>query len=192
MARGHGYFRESAGPGWVLVGDAGHFKDPTPGQGIADALRQAERLAPAIERALGGAGTQPLLQWWAWRDNDAMEMYWLARQLGNAGPVPQLMQEMLTDLFSTRAGMERFAQMMDHALPPSSVFGPALLTRGLTRGWRTRRELRGQLIAEARTLISDRVRQRSRERSALRELRVRNSGISGRNERADGRPRVTR
>ena len=43
--RGHGFFRESAGPGWVLVGDAGHFKDPTPGQGISDALRQAVELA---------------------------------------------------------------------------------------------------------------------------------------------------
>ena len=46
MSRWHGFFRESAGPGWVLVGDAGHFKDPTPGQGISDALRQAVELAP--------------------------------------------------------------------------------------------------------------------------------------------------
>ena len=51
VADWHGYFRESAGPGWVLVGDAGHFKDPTPGQGIADALRQVERLAVAIQRS---------------------------------------------------------------------------------------------------------------------------------------------
>lgn len=27
MANWHSYFRESAGPGWALVGDAGHFKD---------------------------------------------------------------------------------------------------------------------------------------------------------------------
>jgi flavin-dependent dehydrogenase len=38
----HGYFRQSAGPGWVLVGDSGHFQDFTPGQGISDAFRQAE------------------------------------------------------------------------------------------------------------------------------------------------------
>jgi 2-polyprenyl-6-methoxyphenol hydroxylase-like FAD-dependent oxidoreductase len=176
MARGHCYFRESAGPGWVLVGDAGHFKDPTPGQGIADALRQAERLAPAIERALGGAGAQPLLDWWSWRDSDAMEMYWLAHQFGSAGPVPQLLQEMLAQLLSTEDGVERFARMMDHTLPPSSVFGPALLARGLTRGLRTRREQRGQLIAEARTLIADQVRRRLRERSARRELRARDNG----------------
>ena len=54
MANMNGFFRASAGPGWALVGDAGHFKDPTPGQGIADALRQAENLATAIESGLGG------------------------------------------------------------------------------------------------------------------------------------------
>ena len=47
----HGYFREAAGPGWVLVGDAGHFTDPTPGQGIGDALRQTDRLAPPSRTA---------------------------------------------------------------------------------------------------------------------------------------------
>lgn len=38
-----GVLRESAGPGSVLVGGAGQFKDPAPGQGISDALRQPER-----------------------------------------------------------------------------------------------------------------------------------------------------
>ena len=54
MANMRGFFRPAAGPGWVLVGDAGHFKDPTPGQGIADALRQSEKLATTITRALDG------------------------------------------------------------------------------------------------------------------------------------------
>ena len=42
MSDWHGYFREAAGPGWALLGDAGNFKDPAPAQGISDALRQAE------------------------------------------------------------------------------------------------------------------------------------------------------
>ena len=37
-----GYFREPSGPGWVLTGDAGHFKDPGPGRGIGDAFIQAD------------------------------------------------------------------------------------------------------------------------------------------------------
>jgi 2-polyprenyl-6-methoxyphenol hydroxylase-like FAD-dependent oxidoreductase len=32
ILRWEGFFREAAGPGWVLAGDAGHFKDPAPGQ----------------------------------------------------------------------------------------------------------------------------------------------------------------
>ena len=83
MSRWHGFFRESAGPGWALVGDAGHFKDPTPGQGIADALRQAVALSEAIERALGGAEDpdRVLRDWWSWRDRDAWEMYWFAQDM---------------------------------------------------------------------------------------------------------------
>ena len=48
-----GFFREATGPGWALIGDAGHFKDPTPGQGIADALRQAERWRRRSRRRWG-------------------------------------------------------------------------------------------------------------------------------------------
>lgn len=32
------YFRPSSGPGWALVGDSGHFKQPILGQGIRDAI----------------------------------------------------------------------------------------------------------------------------------------------------------
>lgn len=36
------------GPGWVLVGDAGYFKDPAAAHGLSDALRDAELAATAI------------------------------------------------------------------------------------------------------------------------------------------------
>jgi menaquinone-9 beta-reductase len=46
---GHrGFLKQSAGPGWALVGDAGYFKDPITAHGITDALRDAELLARAI------------------------------------------------------------------------------------------------------------------------------------------------
>ena len=40
--------RQSFGPGWALVGDAGYFKDPLTAHGITDALRDAELLASAV------------------------------------------------------------------------------------------------------------------------------------------------
>jgi 2-polyprenyl-6-methoxyphenol hydroxylase-like FAD-dependent oxidoreductase len=39
------YFRQAAGPGWALVGDAAHHKDPLAARGIADAFIGAELLA---------------------------------------------------------------------------------------------------------------------------------------------------
>jgi flavin-dependent dehydrogenase len=51
-----GFFRQSFGPGWALVGDAGYFKDPLTAHGITDALIDAELLAQAA-----AAGTEVAL-----------------------------------------------------------------------------------------------------------------------------------
>jgi flavin-dependent dehydrogenase len=50
-----GHLRQSHGPGWALVGDAGYFKDPLTAHGITDALRDAELLARAILDGRAGA-----------------------------------------------------------------------------------------------------------------------------------------
>ncbi len=43
-----GLLRQAYGPGWLLVGDAGFFRDPLTSHGISDALRDAEGAAMAI------------------------------------------------------------------------------------------------------------------------------------------------
>ncbi|MGB3438870.1 MAG: FAD-dependent oxidoreductase [Actinophytocola sp.] len=48
------FFRQATGPGWVLVGDAGHHKDSITARGITDAFQQAEDLVCEIGGALGG------------------------------------------------------------------------------------------------------------------------------------------
>jgi flavin-dependent dehydrogenase len=50
-----GFLRQSHGPGWALVGDAGYFKDPITAHGITDALRDAELLARAVIEGGGAA-----------------------------------------------------------------------------------------------------------------------------------------
>jgi 2-polyprenyl-6-methoxyphenol hydroxylase-like FAD-dependent oxidoreductase len=47
-------YRTSAGPGWALVGDAGHHKDPSTGMGMSDAFLAADLLAEAIHDGLAG------------------------------------------------------------------------------------------------------------------------------------------
>ncbi|MEV6737053.1 FAD-dependent monooxygenase [Streptomyces sp. NPDC051104] len=48
------FFRQAAGPGWVLVGDAGHHKDSITARGISDAFLQADALARRLEGRLDG------------------------------------------------------------------------------------------------------------------------------------------
>ncbi len=49
-----GFFREACGRGWVLIGDAGHFKSPAAGRGMGDAFMQVESLAVCLATALTG------------------------------------------------------------------------------------------------------------------------------------------
>ncbi|MFE7779032.1 FAD-dependent oxidoreductase [Streptomyces sp. NPDC057445] len=52
------FFRQASGPGWALVGDAGHHKDSITGKGITDAFRQATLLT---DRVADGLQDRPLL-----------------------------------------------------------------------------------------------------------------------------------
>lgn len=47
-------YRTSAGPGWALVGDAGHHKDPSTGMGMSDAFIASQLLSEAIHDGLTG------------------------------------------------------------------------------------------------------------------------------------------
>ncbi|MEU2564932.1 FAD-dependent oxidoreductase [Streptomyces longispororuber] len=42
------FFRRASGPGWVLVGDAGHHKDSITARGITDAFRQVQLLVDRV------------------------------------------------------------------------------------------------------------------------------------------------
>lgn len=48
------FYRDCAGRGWALVGDAAYHRDPLTGMGIGDAFLGAELLAAAIDRGLDG------------------------------------------------------------------------------------------------------------------------------------------
>lgn len=129
IIRFESFFRESAGPGWVLVGDAGQFKDPTPGQGMMDAFRQAEALAPVIEGAIGRSDAEidaATATWAQWRDRDAFEHHWLACDLGAAGSMPTVLTALMAELDAA----DRFGEVVDlleHRLRPSQVVTPPRL-----------------------------------------------------------------
>jgi 2-polyprenyl-6-methoxyphenol hydroxylase-like FAD-dependent oxidoreductase len=158
MANLRGFFRRSAGPGWALVGDAGHFKDPTPGQGIADALRQSEKLAVAIKRALGGGPGQAdeiLRDWWRWRDEDAWEMYWLAHDMGAAGPTPRLLREAQRRIAAEPELTTAMVRILNHELRPSEAFTATFSLTTLAGALRHGRGHRREIVDEARTTAVD-------------------------------------
>jgi 2-polyprenyl-6-methoxyphenol hydroxylase-like FAD-dependent oxidoreductase len=65
-----GFFRQGTGPGWALIGDAGHFKNPSTAQGISDAIEQSLHVADELtgrEESLAG--------YEAWRAERAREHY---------------------------------------------------------------------------------------------------------------------
>ena len=128
------FFRASAGPGWALIGDAGHHKEFVVGLGISDALRDARGLADAI---VGGkpAGTE---RWWHRRDAERIEMFHWSRELGNAEAVNALQRIVISRMQGSPDLHDRFAKILDgglcpYDLVPSSRAAPwvaAALMRG--------------------------------------------------------------
>jgi 2-polyprenyl-6-methoxyphenol hydroxylase-like FAD-dependent oxidoreductase len=168
----YGYFREATGPGWALLGDAGHFKDPTPGQGIADAMRHAKQLAEAVVEGLSGDSLDArLATWWEWRDNDGREMHWFATDLGAAGPVTPLVGQVLRDIAADEPDTIRLFGVINHDIKPSELFTNKRLARSGARVIRRRpsevpallREVRGVTKAESyrRNAATDRPPSRS-------------------------------
>jgi menaquinone-9 beta-reductase len=171
MANMHGFFRQSAGAGWVLVGDAGHFKDPTPGQGIADALRQSEKLTAAIEEALDCRPASPdeiLREWWRWRDEDAWEMYWFAHDMGAAGPTPPLLKQAQRRIAADPELTAATARIFNHDLRPSQVFTPLFSLTTLAQALRRGRGSQRAILREAGEVAVEEARRRRRRSRNVR------------------------
>jgi 2-polyprenyl-6-methoxyphenol hydroxylase-like FAD-dependent oxidoreductase len=170
MSRWHGFFRESAGPGWVLLGDAGHFKDPTPGQGIADALRQSTTLAAAIQTAAStdtGTADRILDDWWDWRDEDAWEMYWYANDMGMAGSTPLVIGEIQRRIAASPQLTHALLSVLNHDLAPSEAFSTGLGLAAISTALRTNPGQRKAVLREARDLVVNDTRRRFATRRPL-------------------------
>lgn len=165
----HGYFRQSAGPGWVLVGDAGHFKDFSPGQGIADALRQARQLADDIELGLGSDGLDGAMQrWWCWRDYDAYEMYWYAARMGAPGRATPWVNGVFREISSHADAIRAFVQVLNHDLPPSKLYTPALALRAAARAIRDQPSRAPGIVREFYSVARQSMRQ-TRAKNQLKD-----------------------
>jgi 2-polyprenyl-6-methoxyphenol hydroxylase-like FAD-dependent oxidoreductase len=80
------FFRASSGPGWALVGDSGHVKDPLAGQGIRDALRYGRLLGEMVSPVLKdpAALDEQLRAWELRRDRDCLDAYLWGNQMSRS------------------------------------------------------------------------------------------------------------
>lgn len=128
---GNGY-RQASGPGWALVGDALHYKDPVDGQGIYDALLEAKLLDAAF--ATGDtmttyaesvrAATRPMFLATTER---------LKRELYDEPPVPvirTLIRWMMTD----PAYQTQFLRYLSRDIPADGWLTPGLVAGAVLRG----------------------------------------------------------
>ena len=133
-------YRDVGGPGWALVGDAVHHKDPLDGQGIRDALVEARALAGLIVEVRDGRITWSEL---LVRYRDAVHeathpmfeqtMKRLARDLYTdlkPAVIRTLVRWSLTDPEYQR----RFLLFVGRAIAPDDFRTPALLAGVIARG----------------------------------------------------------
>lgn len=124
------FFRQATGPGWVLVGDAGHHKDSITARGITDAFLQAESLTKHIGDALAdGPRLDEALAAFA-RDRDILmaESYRAALSAARLEIHPKrlsLLRAVQSDPGLTSTYFDIFAGIR----PATALYTPQLLAR---------------------------------------------------------------
>lgn len=136
---GNGYRRPS-GPGWVLVGDALHYKDPADGQGIYDALIEAKLLDAALARwhSEESSWDAAMAQyrrdvWAATHSMFVVTTTRIKRELYSEPPMPivrTVMRWMMTD----PAYGEAFLRVQGRDCPPELLLSKSLAGGAALRG----------------------------------------------------------
>jgi flavin-dependent dehydrogenase len=123
------FFREATGPGWVLVGDAGHHKDYLIGDGITEALRQARSLA----RAMAAGSDEALIRWWRERDVECLPIFRFAEDQGVPKAQPALSGRIF-DLLRRSGRGSRLSDIFDRRVGPYDAVPLAVALRALAAG----------------------------------------------------------
>ncbi|AEK60920.1 NAD(P)/FAD-dependent oxidoreductase [Collimonas fungivorans] len=115
------FFRQAAGPGWALVGDAGLFMDPSPGFGITDALRDARSLG----RAIIEGGDQALVRYWRQRDATSIDLFEYSRSRGALTNNNPLSRMLFGKLAADPTLQARLLSAQNRQCSPFAVFNPS-------------------------------------------------------------------
>ncbi|WP_327140088.1 NAD(P)/FAD-dependent oxidoreductase [Nocardia sp. NBC_01327] len=84
------YRRQSFGPGWALVGDAGYHKDPFTGWGITDSFKYSQLLSDLVDESLSGVRPfeETLPEYQRERDAQSASTYELTQAISELSLTP--------------------------------------------------------------------------------------------------------
>lgn len=120
------FFRQATGPGWALVGDAGHHKDSLTGKGITDAFRQATALAESIGDGLCDTPRlDTALRRYA-KERDALMMDGYRDTLAAAELRPGRRLPLMRAIVEEPEMIARFFSTISGVLPSSELMTPQL------------------------------------------------------------------
>jgi flavin-dependent dehydrogenase len=145
------FFRISSGPGWALVGDAGHFKDPVVAQGIRDALRFGRLLGEAAAETVDDPAwlDRRLYAWELDRDAECLPSFYLGRKHTRTHHINQLEAEFYRQAASDQDLADEVADVFARHRAPHHVFHLGRQVRWLLRAARRRDADRVALVQEA-------------------------------------------
>ncbi len=143
------FYRRAAGPGWALVGDAGHHKDPLVGWGISEALIQARQLAAAIAKGSDVA----LQRYWRRRDVDSLPRYFLGQERGDAGAINPVMSVVVSRARTAPWLAAQMIREMEYEVNPYQLLPMGAVVRWvLAAALRGRPGLIGAFLAQGKRM----------------------------------------
>jgi menaquinone-9 beta-reductase len=111
------FYRRPVGPGFALIGDAGHYKDFVTGQGMTDAFLDAERMANAV---LDGRD-EAFAHYWRERDVATLPLHFDAIRQGAVGYNNPLMQCVIGGISRRPELLARLKLVLNREIPPGDL-----------------------------------------------------------------------
>ncbi|WP_415106850.1 FAD-dependent oxidoreductase [Micropruina sp.] len=123
-------FRQAAGPGWLLAGDAGLVMDPITGLGMSHALRDAELVAAAMATILGGGDERRAgREYGRARDRETKAIYDFTAGLAALRGTTPAEERLFSAIAMDPIAGTRFLAVISGAAPLAELFSPPALVR---------------------------------------------------------------
>lgn len=120
------FYRQSFGPGWALVGDAGYHKDACTAQGITDAFHDAESLAASLDEVFSGRSSfdESLTAHQAARDERTLPMYGFTCEFATFQPPSPEEEALFAAVYGNQTAMDDFVSVIAGTMPVQEFFDP--------------------------------------------------------------------